>query len=94
MTLPAAPHAILTVTDLSCLLSLRYEGGAGYIFSQGALSRLVEPGPVVSMRWDQAKGQWVQAGPRPTLLDVCVSRALGGEWCYLHDDHLSEWGHC
>ena len=22
---------------------------------------------------------------------MCVDRALGGPWCYLHDDHLSKW---
>lgn len=82
LTDPPANHEALQ------LYGSERRGGAGFILSQGALKNLTSHIQISDMSWDQGALTWRQEPGQTTLLDACLSRLLGGNWCYMHSDHV------
>uniref|UniRef100_A0A7S0WIG6 Hexosyltransferase n=1 Tax=Chlamydomonas leiostraca TaxID=1034604 RepID=A0A7S0WIG6_9CHLO len=65
------------------------KGGAGFILSQGAMKNLTGPIMVNDMVWDRRSLRWTQqTDTTTTVMDACLERLLGGNWCYMHSDHV------
>uniref|UniRef100_A0A7S0R5F6 Uncharacterized protein n=1 Tax=Chlamydomonas leiostraca TaxID=1034604 RepID=A0A7S0R5F6_9CHLO len=80
-TKPADPDAMVMVGN-------ERRGGAGFILSRAALVNLTSTIQISDMTWDHRGLVWKQEPGSTTLLDACLERLLGGNWCYMHSDHV------
>ena len=67
----------------------RIGGGAGFIFSAGAVEALLHSANSVEYRWSEQEQDWRSAGfASESVLDKCIEASLGGRYCFFHSDWL------
>jgi hypothetical protein len=70
-------------TDTPVILGSEVGGGAGFMLSRAAMDTLLAPTDVAEFTWNS---QELVLARNLSMLDMCIHRHLGGNWCYQHAD--------